>query len=171
MNSPQSWRLRVDMVLELGELDPQMVFFEPIQRSLEQYKAAKTISKCVSFFCYVVIDADNNYRKLIKRVEDLIQDSSALKTNVAPQLKALSNLVSELVNFGIQVRDRHCDICTRMANLSSSFSWLNKQCRTYPMPKALKRHSNSRRSLTSSTMWHHRRSGRVERRFPRPGAR
>ena len=43
-------------------------------------------------------------RKLTKRLEDLTHDSSALKSNLLPQLKALNNLVPELVNFGISVR-------------------------------------------------------------------
>jgi hypothetical protein len=44
-------------------------------------------------------------RKLAKRLEDLIQDSNALKPHLLPQMKALSNLVPELVNFGISVRN------------------------------------------------------------------
>jgi dynactin 1 len=40
-------------------------------------------------------------RKLTKRLEDLTHDSGALKFHLLPQLKALNNLVPELVNFGI----------------------------------------------------------------------
>jgi dynactin 1 len=46
-------------------------------------------------------------RKLTKRLEDLTHDSTALKSHLLPQLKALSNLAPELVNFGISVRV-HC---------------------------------------------------------------
>lgn len=45
------------------------------------------------------------FRKLTKRLEDLIQDSMALKSHLVPQLKMLCNSVAELVNFGISVRD------------------------------------------------------------------
>ena len=44
------------------------------------------------------------HRKLTKRLEDLTQDSGALKSHLLPQLKALNNLIPELVNFGISVR-------------------------------------------------------------------
>lgn len=99
--------LCADMILELGELDPQVVFFEPIQKSLDQYKAAKMISRCVSsrrYFSNIVDTLPSCHRKLTRRLEDLTHESSALKAGLAPQLKSLSNLVSELVNFGIQVR-------------------------------------------------------------------
>lgn len=36
-------------------------------------------------------------------MEDLIQDSSALKMTLLPKLQSLSNSASDLVNFGIQV--------------------------------------------------------------------
>lgn len=42
-------------------------------------------------------------RKLTKRLEDLIQDSTALKPQLIPQLQALNNTAPELVNFGIGV--------------------------------------------------------------------
>jgi dynactin 1 len=42
-------------------------------------------------------------RKLTKRLEDVIQESSALKSHLVPQLKTISNAVPELVNFGISV--------------------------------------------------------------------
>jgi dynactin 1 len=42
-------------------------------------------------------------RKLIKRLEELAHESSALKAYLVPQLDALCNIVSEMVNFGIQV--------------------------------------------------------------------
>ena len=43
-------------------------------------------------------------RKMIKRLEDLAQDSSAVKPHVIPQMEALNNFMAELVNFGISVR-------------------------------------------------------------------
>ena len=57
-------------------------------------------------------------RKLTKRLEELTQGSSALKAHLAPQLKALSNMVSDLVNFGIQV----CPHVARWHNLTGRFS-------------------------------------------------
>jgi hypothetical protein len=44
------------------------------------------------------------YRKLVKRLEELARESSALKAYLVPQLEALCNIVSEMVNLGIQVR-------------------------------------------------------------------
>ncbi|KAJ6508957.1 dynactin [Mycena sanguinolenta] len=73
-----------ETVLELGGYNIDAELFEPLQRLLDQYKGAKALSK-----------------KLTKRLEDLIQDSAALKAHLVPQMKALSNFVSELVNFGI----------------------------------------------------------------------
>ena len=43
---------------------------------------------------------------MIKRLEDLAQDSSAVKPHVIPQMEALNNFMAELVNFGILVRYR-----------------------------------------------------------------
>ncbi|KAJ7439861.1 dynactin [Mycena latifolia] len=73
-----------ETVLDLGGFDIDTELFEPLQRLLDQYKGAKALSK-----------------KLTKRLEDLIQDSTALKAHLVPQMKALSNFVPELVNFGI----------------------------------------------------------------------
>ncbi|KAJ7246396.1 dynein associated protein-domain-containing protein [Mycena rebaudengoi] len=73
-----------ETVLDLGGYDIDTELFEPLQRLLNQYKGAKALSK-----------------KLTKRLEDLIQDSTALKAHLVPQMKALSNFVPELVNFGI----------------------------------------------------------------------
>ena len=39
----------------------------------------------------------------MKRLEELAKESSALKPYLVPQMKALSNLVPKLVNFGISV--------------------------------------------------------------------
>ena len=46
---------------------------------------------------------DKHKRKLTKRLYDLIEDCAALKPHLASQVKELSNLVGELVNFGISV--------------------------------------------------------------------
>ncbi|KAJ7146369.1 dynactin [Mycena epipterygia] len=73
-----------ETVLDLGGFDIDTELFEPLQRLLDQYKGAKALSK-----------------KLTKRLEDLIQDSTALKAHLVPQMQALSNFVPELVNFGI----------------------------------------------------------------------
>ena len=61
-------------------------------------------------------------RKLTKRVEDLTQDSVALRPHLVPQLQALNNTVPELVNFGISV----CVLCfsSRMPS-DAVYSWLN----------------------------------------------
>ncbi|KZT27488.1 hypothetical protein NEOLEDRAFT_1060271 [Neolentinus lepideus HHB14362 ss-1] len=75
-----------DAALDLGGYDIENEFFAPLQKVLDQCKGAKSLS-----------------RKLIKRLEELIMDSLALKVSLIPQLQALNNKVSELVNFGIQL--------------------------------------------------------------------
>lgn len=60
--------------------------FDPLGVLLTRCKSAKTLS-----------------RKMIKRLEDLAHDSAAVKPHVIPQMKALSNYIAELVNFGITV--------------------------------------------------------------------
>lgn len=75
-----------DSVVELAGYDIKEAFFEPVQNVLDQCKSAKALS-----------------RKLIKRIETLQQDSSAIKAHLLPQMKDLTDHVAELVNFGISV--------------------------------------------------------------------
>ncbi|KII94229.1 hypothetical protein PLICRDRAFT_100409 [Plicaturopsis crispa FD-325 SS-3] len=75
-----------DVTSDLGGHDPDTELFEPLQKLLDQCKNAKVLSK-----------------KLTKRIEDLIEDSAALRTNLLPQLKTLANAISEVINFGISV--------------------------------------------------------------------
>ncbi|KAI0801398.1 dynactin [Fomes fomentarius] len=75
-----------DVEANLGSVDPEADFFEPLQKLLDQCRSAKVLSK-----------------KLTKRVEDLTQDSMALKSHLVPQLQALNNTVPELVNFGFSL--------------------------------------------------------------------
>lgn len=72
----------------MGEYDPDKELFEPLQKLLDQCKGAKALS-----------------RKVTKRLEDLTQDSGALKAHLLPQLRALNNLVPDIVDFGISVRN------------------------------------------------------------------
>ncbi|RPD64767.1 dynactin [Lentinus tigrinus ALCF2SS1-6] len=75
-----------DVGVNLGTVDPEADFFGPLQKLLDQCRSAKVLSK-----------------KLTKRVEDLTQDSMALRPHLVPQLQALNNTVPELVNFGISL--------------------------------------------------------------------
>ncbi|KAI0352271.1 dynactin [Trametes cingulata] len=75
-----------DVDVNLGSVDPEQDFFNPLQKLLDQCRSAKVLSK-----------------KLTKRLEDLTQDSMALKPHLVPQLQALNNTVPELVNFGISL--------------------------------------------------------------------
>jgi hypothetical protein len=43
-------------------------------------------------------------RKLVKRLEDLLAESSALKDSVFPKLGTLNSKVSVAVDFGVQVQ-------------------------------------------------------------------
>ncbi|OBZ68564.1 Dynactin, isoform [Grifola frondosa] len=75
-----------DVEVDLGGLDAEEDFFGPLQKLLDQCRGAKVLSK-----------------KLTKRLEDLTQDSTALKATLVPQLQTLTNTVPELVNFGISL--------------------------------------------------------------------
>ncbi|KAH9948209.1 dynactin [Amylocystis lapponica] len=78
-----------DMETDLGGLDPDQEFFNPLQNLLDQCRSAKVLS-----------------RKLTKRLEDLTEDSSALKPYLVPQLQAINDVVPELVNFGFSLAQR-----------------------------------------------------------------
>lgn len=58
----------------------------------------------INFIFFLIVFPKCCHRKLVKRLDDLTQESAALKASVVPQLQALSNPVAELVNFGISVR-------------------------------------------------------------------
>lgn len=79
-----------DVDLETGDVDTEAEFFAPLKRLLDQCRSAKVLS-----------------RKLTKRLDDLTQDSAALKVHLVPQLQALNNIVPELLNFGISLAGRN----------------------------------------------------------------
>ena len=92
------------------EDDVSAELFVPLKRLLDQSKSAKVFSRSVIRLCSharVISVSLPSFRKLTKRLEDLLLESSALKSTLVSQLKSLTNRVPELVNFGIQV----CDIC------------------------------------------------------------
>ena len=94
-------------------------------------------------------------RKLMKRLEELAHESSALKAHLVPQLEALCNIVSEMVNFGIQVGILTTCPSFDPAEIFSSLP--NKQCRTlmkYAPPNPL---SNLARCYHLSTTSPHQR--------------
>jgi hypothetical protein len=64
----------------------------------------------------------------MKRLEELAHESSALKAHLVPQLEALCNIVSEMVNFGIQASILTTCPSSNPAEIFSSLP--NKQCRT-----------------------------------------
>ena len=77
---------------ESREEDFRERIFDPIQGLLDQCKGTKNLS-----------------RKLVKRIEDLVDDSAALKDNLMPRIGGLNSKVSLAVDFGIQVRRLRCD--------------------------------------------------------------
>ncbi|KAG6380679.1 dynein associated protein-domain-containing protein [Boletus reticuloceps] len=93
-----------DVVLDMGGYDPELELFEPLQKLLDQCKSAKVLSK-----------------KLTKRLEDVIQDSTALKAHLVGQLKSLSNAVPELVNFGISLAQQVIPHLSDARSAKSSF--------------------------------------------------
>ncbi|KAG6879324.1 hypothetical protein C0992_003541 [Termitomyces sp. T32_za158] len=75
-----------ELVLDMGGYDIKTELFAPLQTLLDNSKSAKNVSK-----------------KLAKRMEDLTEDSSALKAHLVSEMKSLSDLAAELVNFGISL--------------------------------------------------------------------
>ncbi|KAF9260836.1 dynactin [Marasmius fiardii PR-910] len=75
-----------DVVLDMGGFDITSELLEPLQTLLDKSKSVKASS-----------------RKLVKRLEDLIHDSSALKETLISRMESLSNKCQELVNFGISL--------------------------------------------------------------------
>jgi len=60
----------------------------------------------VSVLCFsglFILTFSSIVRKLVKRIEDLLRDSTALKANILPQLNSLTILISKGVDFAIQV--------------------------------------------------------------------
>ncbi len=92
----------LDVAHDPDGMGPETSFLEPIQKSLDQCKNAKIVARwvCLRDRRDVLIHI---CRKLMKRLEELAHESSALKAYLVPQLDALCNIVSEMVNFGIQV--------------------------------------------------------------------
>ncbi|KAF8610746.1 hypothetical protein BDV93DRAFT_517841 [Ceratobasidium sp. AG-I] len=78
-----------DTVVEHGDLDVEQTLFEPMTQILEQCKSAKIA-----------------FRKLVRRVEDLIQETSAVKLALIPQLTALTVTMIKGCDFGIQLAQR-----------------------------------------------------------------
>ncbi|KAG7100040.1 hypothetical protein E1B28_001826 [Marasmius oreades] len=75
-----------DIVLDMGGFDIAPELLEPLKTLLDKSKSVKATS-----------------RKFVKRIEDLIQDSSALKEPLISHMEGLSNKCQELVNFGISL--------------------------------------------------------------------
>ena len=76
----------IDQEVELGETDVQVELVQPIQRLLDQTRAARGLGK-----------------KLLKRIEDLIHESAALRTHVLSKLNQLSTSSAGIVNFGVRL--------------------------------------------------------------------
>ncbi|QRW26877.1 Dynein associated protein [Rhizoctonia solani] len=79
-----------DTVLEYGDLDIDRTLLEPIAQILEHPRAPSLLSS----------------KKLVRRVEDLIQESSALKLDLVPKLTALTTTMIKGCDFGIQLAQR-----------------------------------------------------------------
>jgi len=76
----------IDQEVELGETDVQVELVQPIQRLLDQTRAVRGLAK-----------------KLLKRIEDLIHESAALRTPVLSKLNQLSTSSAGIVNFGVRL--------------------------------------------------------------------
>ncbi|GJJ08433.1 hypothetical protein Clacol_002649 [Clathrus columnatus] len=76
--------ISVDVIVEWGQSDTTLM--EPMQRLLDQCRAAKQVSM-----------------KLVKRIQDILKESSAFSPLLLPQLSGLTVLVSKAVDFAIQL--------------------------------------------------------------------
>jgi dynactin 1 len=76
----------IDQEVELGETDVQVELVQPIQRLLDQTRAVRGFAK-----------------KLLKRTEDLIHESAALRTPILSKLNQLSTSSAGIVNFGVRL--------------------------------------------------------------------
>ena len=76
----------IDQEVELGETDVQVELMQPIQRLLDQTRAVRGLAK-----------------KLLKRIEDLIHESAALRTPLLSKLNQLSTSSAGIVNFGVRL--------------------------------------------------------------------
>ncbi|TFL06330.1 dynein associated protein-domain-containing protein [Pterulicium gracile] len=75
-----------DVTVESNDEDIQESLLQPLQSLLTQSKSIKALS-----------------RKLLKRVEDLLQESSAVKAETLSSMEAFSRSVSNLTNFGVNL--------------------------------------------------------------------
>lgn len=64
-------------------------------------------------------------RKLTKRVEDLLQESAALRAPLVPHLQALTNQAPELVNFGFSLAQQVMPYLSEVRGSKSSFHLSN----------------------------------------------
>ena len=103
-NTRVNRRCHVELTLDMGGYDIEAELFQPLQTLLDQCKGAKSMSRYVALWFLKSIGLTIQFRKLTKRLEELIQDSMAVKSHLIPQMKTLCNSVAELVNFGISVR-------------------------------------------------------------------
>jgi hypothetical protein len=76
----------------------------------------------------------------VKRIEDMLRESSALKPTLLPQLNSLSVLVSKGVDFAIQVL--MSIIADRMAINRFVYSLLSQLAVTWRMSELQNIHSN-----------------------------
>ncbi|KAF5385085.1 hypothetical protein D9615_001067 [Tricholomella constricta] len=102
--SVQSILQEEEVILDMGGYDIEAELFGPLRTLLDGSKGAKSVSK-----------------KLTKRLDELIDDSTALKAHLIPQMKGLSNLAAELVNFGISFAQQIMPHLSDARSAKSSF--------------------------------------------------
>lgn len=78
--------LSLDIDNEMGDEELEVELIVPLQKILDLCRSTRGVS-----------------RKLVKRVEDLINDSSALKAVFVPRLQHLVGLMALALNFGVNM--------------------------------------------------------------------
>lgn len=122
-------------------MDPDAEFFAPLQKLLDQCRATKVLTRLVISPVTRHRNKLTRYpRKLAKRLEDLIQDSGAVKALLVPRLKSLSENVPELVNFGFSLAQQVMPHLSEVRSTKSTFKIAAvldfvKQCATSTVGK------------------------------------
>ena len=112
----------VARAIEEEGTDLDEVLFEPLQTLLDHCRGAKLLTRFVISPFVQSILLNDYCRKLVKRFEDLIGESAALKDTIFPKLGALNSKVSVAVDFGVQVNIRPIitDPCLRVNQLAQA---------------------------------------------------
>jgi hypothetical protein len=114
---------------------------------------------------------DDGFRKLSKRLEELVADSSALRPHVLPRLHGIAERVPELTDFAISVCSTPSRVTEKLLISTEPHSSRSRSCLTSRTHGAGRRHSSSARCsrlCSRPRARRSRRAGATRRRRGRP---